>query len=104
MEKGTENQTSGYIGSTWYQKAMETVKNVIENITVEPALFVMFLGIGLDSSTLDQMQMDKCCRDDFDFNETVCENITEDQYEDQYNLVSDEVIMDKLVDYLQVTP
>ena len=75
----------------WCQRIRSTIKNVIRNITVEPALFVMFLGFGLDHSTLDQMQIDKCCRDDFDFNETVCENITDDQYKDQYSLVSDEV-------------
>ena len=79
--------------STWFQNIPSKVKNVISNITVEPALFVMFLGIHLDHSTLDQMQMDKSCRDDFDFNQTVCQNITDEQYKDQYNEVSDEVII-----------
>ena len=75
----------------WFQKLSKKTKNVIKNITVEPALFVMFLGIGLDGSTLDQMQIDKCCRDDFDFNETVCQNLTDDQYKNQSSMVSDEV-------------
>ena len=75
----------------WFEKLSKKVKNVIRNVTVEPALFVMFLGIGLDSSTLDQMQIDKCCRDDFDFNETICANLTDDQYKNQSSMVSDEV-------------
>ena len=76
----------------WVQKLSKSVKNVIRNVTVEPALFVMFLGIGMDHSTLDQMQIDKSCRDDFDFNETICSNLTDDQYKNQSSLVSDEVM------------
>ena len=94
MEEELESPAIGNTRLTWFGNVHSKVRNVISNITVEPALFVMFLGIGLDNSTLDQMQMDKSCRDDFDFNQTVCENITDDQYKDQYNLVSDEVILD----------
>ena len=75
----------------WFHKLSTKTKNVIKNVTVEPAIFVMFLGIGLDASTLDQMQIDKCCRDDFDFNETVCANLTDDQYKNESSMVSDEV-------------
>ena len=78
---------------SWFEKLSKKTKNVIKNVTVEPALFVMFLGIGLDASTLDQMQIDKCCRDDFDFNETVCQNLTDDQYKNQSSMVSDEVCL-----------
>ena len=75
----------------WFHKLSKKTKNVIRNVTVEPALFVMFVGIGLDGSTLDQMQIDKCCRDDFDFNETVCANLTDDQFKNESSMVSDEV-------------
>lgn len=79
----------------WLQKLSKKTKNVIRNVTVEPALFVMFVGIGLDASTLDQMQIDKCCRDDFDFNETICANLTDDKYKNESSMVSDEVILNK---------
>ena len=78
-----------------FQKLSKKTKNVIRNVTVEPALFVMFVGIGLDASTLDQMQIDKCCRDDFDFNETICANLTDDKYKNESSMVSDEVILNK---------
>ena len=73
------------------RRVSHILRNVVSNITVEPALFIMFLGLGLDHSTLDQMQIDKCCRDDFNFNQTVCEHLTEDQYETESLMVSDEV-------------
>ena len=90
MDEEAEDKKS-YSNGSLFHRTSNMVRNVISNITVEPALFIMFLGLGLDHSTLDQMQIDKCCRDDFDFNKTVCDHLNEDQYETEKGLVSDEV-------------
>ena len=49
---------------------------IITSITIEPAMFIITFGDIVDEVSLSQMTIDKSCRSDFDFNETVCDNLT----------------------------
>ena len=51
-------------------------------------VYVFFSG--LDDISVSQMQIYKCCTNDFDFNETVCLNLV-DQFPEQNKLVQAEV-------------
>ena len=62
---------------------------IITSITIEPAMFIITFGDIVDEVSLSQMTIDKSCRSDFDFNETVCDNLT--AYEDENYDVQDEV-------------
>ena len=73
------------------QRIGQKIKNVIRSITVEPDLFVLFICSGLDHTTLDQMQIQKSCKIDFGFNDTVCDNLVDDKYKEEDDLVQDEV-------------
>ena len=72
---------------SWYQRIWTAIKHT----TVEPALFIIYLGAGLDHSTLDQMFIQKSCKLDFDFNDTVCDHLVEEKYDKEHDQVSDEV-------------
>ena len=62
---------------------------IITSITIEPAMFIITFGDIVDEVSLSQMTIDKSCRNDFDFNETVCDNLT--AHEDENYDVQDEV-------------
>ena len=62
---------------------------IITSITIEPAMFILTFGDICDEVSLSQMIIDKSCRSDFDFNETVCDNLT--SYEHENADVQDEV-------------
>ena len=62
---------------------------IITSITIEPAMFIITFGDIVDEVSLSQMTIDKSCRSDFDFNETVCDNLT--SYEHENADVQDEV-------------
>ena len=40
---------------------------------------------------LEQLKIDKCCEQKFDFPSGVCQNLTEDSFEEENDLVQDEV-------------
>ena len=71
----------------WHKRIWTAIKHT----TVEPALFIIYLGAGLDHSTLDQMFIQKSCKLDFDFNDTICDNLLEEKYDKEHDQVSDEV-------------
>ena len=60
-------------------------------ITIEPMLIFYDFSLILDDVSMHQLQIDKCCLNDFNFTQEVCDNLVEDGYEEQNELVQDEV-------------
>lgn len=58
--------------------------DVLKNITIEPAMFLLTLSSGLDDPLIPQFIITKICTYDFGYNETVCDDenlVTEFQEE-----------------------
>ena len=58
--------------------------DVLKNITIEPAIFLLTLSSGLDDPLIPQFIITKICTYDFGYNETVCDDenlVTEFQEE-----------------------
>jgi hypothetical protein len=68
------------------------LKLIFLNITIEPAMFLMAFSGSLDNVSVSQMQIYKCCRIDFGFNDTVCENLVTD-FKEENLMVQDRVII-----------
>ena len=66
------------------------IMKILTNITIEPAMFMLAFADGLDDVSLSQMIIEKTCRVDFDFNQTVCDNLV-NNYTKENDMVQDEV-------------
>ena len=66
------------------------IKKVLKNITIEPAMFVISLAVMLDGVSYGQMVLEKSCKVDFGFNDTVCDNLVHD-FKEENELVQNEV-------------
>ena len=88
IEKGEEE----FKDSLPNNKSQNIITKILSNITIEPALFLTTFAKSLSSVSFDQMLIEKTCKVDFEFNDTVCENILDDVYEDENTLVQNEVI------------
>ena len=76
---------------TLVKRTSSKIGNVVRNITIEPAMFVINFATQMDDVSLDQMTIYKACKVDFpEYNETVCENLVTD-YKDENELVQEEV-------------
>ena len=51
------------------------LKDIWDNITVEPVFFFFMLGIGMFAITGQELYIQKACRVNFNFTEEICENI-----------------------------
>ena len=58
-------------------------------------LFMSFVG-SMDSVSVGQMVIDKSCANDFAFNETICNDLLNDAYEDENSAVESEVAQFKV--------
>lgn len=67
------------------------LKLIFTNITIEPAMFLIAFSSSLDDVSVKQMLIEKTCRYDFLFNDTVCDNLLTEEYEDENKAVQDEV-------------
>jgi hypothetical protein len=63
---------------------------IIRNITIEPAMFLISFSNSLDDVSVKQMQIYKSCHVDFNFNDTVCDNLVKG-FPDENDLVQNEV-------------
>ena len=50
------------------------ILKIFQNITIEPAYFLISFASGIDDVSASQMVIYKTCRDDFGYNETVCDD------------------------------
>ena len=74
------------------KKKKNLFQRIISNITIEPAFFVITFASGLDGIATDQMILWKSCMNDFNFTESICENLdNETLYEAERGLVADEL-------------
>ena len=63
-------------------------KRVVNNITIEPAMFIIAFAAHIDDLASSQMIILKSCLTDFQYNETVCYNITDSQWKEQKDEIS----------------
>ena len=75
------------------------IKTIISNITIEPAMFLIMFTSHLDHIAHSQMVLDKCCKIDFGYNDTVCDNLVTD-FKEQNKQVQDEVAQFKVYETL----
>ena len=68
------------------------IMKIFQNITIEPAYFLISFASGIDDVSASQMLIYKTCRADFGFNETVCddENLLT-IYKDENEMIQNEV-------------
>ena len=69
----------------------QTIAMVVKNITIEPAMFLISFSAMLDSVANSQMVVLKSCKTDFGYNDTVCNNLSSDEFEQENINVSNEV-------------
>ena len=70
------------------QKRQNFLQKIWNNITIEPAIFVIAFATEMDTITTEQMVVLKSCLTDFQYNETVCHNITDPQWTQQKDEIS----------------
>ena len=71
-------------------RVIQFIRLAITNITIEPALFLLSFSGNLEDISVNQMLIYKSCRVDFNFNETVCDNLVTD-FKEENDLVQNEV-------------
>ena len=71
-------------------KPQNLITKIISNITIEPALFLTSFARSLSGVSYEQMLIEKTCKNDFDFNDTVCDNLV-NIFEDENTLIQNEV-------------
>ena len=76
---------------SWPTRIKSRLLKIWRNITVEPVVFFIMFSSGVDNVSLSQLKIQKACRIDFHFNDTVCDNLLEENYTDENTLVQDEV-------------
>ena len=70
------------------QKSPHFLQRIWKNITIEPAIFVIAFATQMDTITTEQMVVLKSCLTDFQYNETLCHNITDPQWTEQKDEIS----------------
>ena len=86
IEKGEEE----FKDSLPNNKSQNIITKILSNITIEPALFLTTFAKSLSSVSFDQMLIEKTCKVDFGFNDTVCDNLV-NIFEDENTLIQNEV-------------
>ena len=74
---------------TLINRQANRMKNIFQNITIEPASFLISFSTQMDDVSLSQMTIYKTCRENY--NETVCDDSNlVNNFTDQLNEVQDE--------------
>ena len=68
---------------------------VLTNITIEPAIFFFALSANIATGSFSQQLIYKSCIVDFHQNDTVCNNLMQDQYKDLRDDITDKVCIVK---------
>ena len=72
-------------------KKKSLFRRIINNITIEPALFIIMFASGLDNIASEQIIIWKTCINDFNFTEEICDNLTNETYGEEQGMVADEL-------------
>ena len=87
------------------RKIWTKIKEAISLITVEPALFFIYLSDGMDNIALEQLKIQKACQNEFNFNETVCDNLLSEEYFEENNEIQNSVAqMNSYIVYISFIP
>ena len=73
------------------QVCREKANFIVSNITIEPLVFLVAFSGTMDNISYGQLKIDKSCLNDFNFTQEICENLVEDNYTAQNDLVDEEV-------------
>ena len=71
-------------------KPQSLFTKIVSNITIEPALFLISFARGISGVSYEQMLIEKTCKNDFGFNDTVCDNLV-NVFEYENTLIQNEV-------------
>ena len=71
-------------------KPQNLISKILSNITIEPALFLTSFAKCISGVSYEQMLIEKTCKNDFGFNDTVCDNLV-NIFEDENTLIQNEV-------------
>ena len=63
---------------------------IVKSISIEPAVFMISLSTTMENIASSQIVIDKTCKIDFPYNNTVCENLVTD-FKDQNSEIQKEV-------------
>ena len=63
---------------------------ILKSITIEPAVFMISLSTTMENIASSQIVIDKSCKIDFPYNDTICENLVTD-FKDQNSEIQKEV-------------
>ena len=72
------------------KRTVGRLTKILENITIEPAVFLISFSTNMDDVSLSQMTLYKSCTNDFpEYNHTTCLNLV--QYGEANRIVQQEV-------------
>ena len=72
-------------------KVWQKLVEMVRHITVEPAMFLVCFAIYMEKATYSEMTIRKSCLNDFNFTEAICENLLDENYTEENDLVQDKV-------------
>ncbi len=71
------------------------LKRIADNITIEPAMFLISFASSIDNVAISQMNIYKSCRVDFGYNDTICLNLIPD-YPDENEEIQEVVSQNRI--------
>lgn len=94
MAEGSEDLLSREVDSNDNQSSdrrrkscWNHMKTFFKNITVEPALFMVLLGIGMENVFITNLWVDKICYFQFNYSSAICSHIQSGNYPEEQNNV-----------------
>ena len=71
-------------------KKDNVIVKIVKSITIEPAVFLVSLSTTIENIANSQIAIDKTCKVEFQYNQTVCDNLVTD-YKDENELIQENV-------------
>ena len=66
------------------------ILKIVKGITIEPAVFIVSLSTTIENIANSQIAIDKTCKVDFQYNETVCDKLVTD-FKDENEAIQEDV-------------
>ena len=86
-----EQPSAAIINQGYIKRTSNRLQRIIDKITIEPAIFLISFAESIDKIATSQLIVDKACYQNFDFNDTVCENLNSDEYHEENIQVTNEL-------------
>ena len=91
-EKTSHNDKhESLVSSKSHPSVLPNIQKYFKNFTIEPAVFLIAFSSAMDQVATSQMIALKSCKNDFAFNDSICNNLTAEENYHQNKLVTDEV-------------